>query len=292
MLSRFRRPAAEFRVELSETTLRPGDGLNFRVSLVPRDGFQVRRGTVVIQCVESYVVITPGMNTGRYGQGTQRLKGMRILYQQEEVIIDDRRMRRGLPFYADIDWVVPSDALPTAIGQTRDVFDVGIAWTVTTSLDVAGARDFYDQQQIVVGSPPAAADEPSGALVREVADDESALTLTLDKGRYSSWEMIEGTLRAEILQDLDVTEVRAELVRVESFGYDGDDFLAGRIRLEGESDLRQGGTREWHFQLETGEVYAPTLSTEMSSIRWVVRCVLARRMRFDTLIEQEVWVGV
>lgn len=292
MLSRFRRPAADFRVELGETTLKPGDELNVRVSLIPRDGFQVRRGTVVIECIESYVELSPGMNTGRYGQGTQRLKGTRTLYREEEVIIDDGRMRRGLPFYADFDWVVPSDALPTATGESREVFDVGIAWTVTTSLDVAGARDFYDQQQIVVGSPPAVEDEPSGMLAREVADDESALTLTLAKGKYSSWEVIEGTLRVEISQDLDVSEVRAELVRVEAFGYDGDDFLAGRVRLEGDTELRQGGTREWHFQLETGEVYAPTLSTEMSSVRWVVRCVLARRMRFDTFIEQEIWVGV
>ena len=292
MLSRFRRPAADFRVELSETTLRPGDELKVRVSLVPRDGFQVRRGTVVIECIESYVEILSGMHTGRYGQGTRRMKGTRILYRQEEVIIDDRRMRRGLPFYADFDWVVPSDALPTVIGHSRDVFDVGIAWRVTTSLDVAGARDFYDQQQIVVGSPPAAPDEPSESLVREIADDESALTLTLAKGMYSSWEMIEGTLRAEILQDMEVTEVRAELVRVESFGYDGDDFLAGRIRLEGDADLRQGETREWQFQLETGEVYAPTLMTDYSSVKWMVRCVLARRMRFDTFIEQEIWIGV
>ena len=292
MLSGFRRPAADFRVELSENALRPGDEMNVRVSLVPRDGFEVRRGAVVIECIESYVELSPSMSTGRYSTGTQRLKGTRILYRHEEVIINNRRMRRGLPFYADVDWVVPPGALPTAIGHTRDVFDVGIAWTVTASLDVAGARDFYDQQQIVVGSPPTTADEPSEPPAREAADDECALTLTLVKGRYSSWETIEGTLRAEILQDLDVTEVRVELVRVEAFGYDGEDFLAGRVRLEGEADLRQGGTREWHFRLETGEVYAPTLRTDYSSIRWLVRCVLARRMRLDTRIEQEVRVVV
>ena len=292
MLARFRRPAADFRVELSESALRPGDELRVRVSLIPRDGFQVRRGTVVIRCVESYVEILPGMNTGRYGSGRQRMKGTRILYRHEEAIIEDGRMRQGLPFYADFEWVVPPDAFPTVIGESRDVFDVGIEWTVTTSLDVAGARDFNDQQQLTVGSPRTAMDEEPEPIVREVADDESVLTLTLAEGRYSSWEMIEGTLRAEILQDMDVSEVRAELVRVESFGYDGDDFLAGRVRLEEDTELRQGGTREWRFRLETGEVYAPTLSTDYSSVRWLVRCVLARRMRFDTFIEQEIRVGV
>ena len=266
--------------------------LRVRVSLIPRDGFQVRRGTVVIECVESYVEITPGMNTGRYGSGRQRMKGSRILYRHEEVIIDDGRMRRGLPFYADFDWAVPSDALPTVIGESRDVFDVGIAWTVTTSLDVAGARDFNDRQQLTLGSARAAPDEEPEPIVREMADDECKMTLTIASGEYGCWEMVEGTLRAEILQDLDVTEVRAELVRVEAFGYDGDDFLAGRVRLEASAELRQGGTREWRFRFETGEVYAPSLSTDYSSVRWLVRCVLARRMRLDTRIEQEIRVVV
>ena len=292
MLSRFRRPAADFRVELGETTLKPGDELNVQVSLIPRDGFQVRRGTVVIECIESYVELSPGMNTGRYGQGTQRLKGTRTLYREEDVIIDDGRMRRGLPFYADFDWVVPPDAFPTAIGESREVFDVGIAWTVTTSLDVAGARDFYDQQQIVVGSPPAVEDERSGMLAREVADDESALTLTLAKGRYSSWEVIEGTLRAEVLQDLEVTEVRAELIRVEAFGYQGEDYYEDTMTVDTDLELRRGETREWRFQLKIGQVNAPSLRTDNSSVVWLIRCVLARRMRFDTFIEQEIWVGV
>ncbi len=292
MLSGFRRPAADFRVELSETALRPGDELRVRVSLIPRDGFQVRRGTIVIECVESYVMISPGMNTGRYSTGTQRLKGTQILYRHEELIIENGRMRRGLPFYADFDWVVPSDALPTVIGESRDVFDVGIAWTVTSSLDVAGARDFHDRQQLTLGSARTAVDEEPEPIVRDIADDECRMTLTIDSGKYSGWEMVEGTLRVEILQDMDVSEVRAELVRIESFGYDGDDFLEGRIRLEGDSELRQGETREWRFQLETGEVYAPTVSADYSSVTWLVRCVLARRLRFDSRIEQEIWVDV
>ena len=292
MLSRFRQPAADFRVELSESAVRPGDELRVRVSLNPRDGFQVRRGTVVIECVESYVEFSPSMNTGRYGTGRQRLKGSRILYRHEEVIIDDGRMRRGLPFYADFDWTVPSDAVPTVTGESRDVFEVGIAWTVTTALDVAGARDFNDRQQLTIGSARTAQDEEPEPSVREMADDECKLTLTLASGTYSGWEEVEGSLRAEMLQDMDVSEVRAELVRIESFGYDGDEFLAGRVRLEGDTKLRQGRVREWHLRLETGEVYAPTVSTDYSSVTWLVRGVLARRMRLDTRIEQEIRVVV
>ena len=65
MLSGFRRPAADFRVELSESTLRPGDELRVRVSLIPRDGIQgAEAASYAIQSLESYVVISPGMNGG------------------------------------------------------------------------------------------------------------------------------------------------------------------------------------------------------------------------------------
>ena len=90
MLSRFRRPAADFRVELSETTLQPGDELNVRVSLIPKDGFQVRRGSLEIVCTESFVEYVSTMRAGRHGAhySTQRLKATRILSRYEKVFMD------------------------------------------------------------------------------------------------------------------------------------------------------------------------------------------------------------
>ena len=108
MLSRFRRPAADFQVELSETTLQPGDELNVRVSLIPRDGFQVRRGSLEIVCTESYVEYVSTMRAGRHGShySTQRLKATRILSRDEKVFMDgNSTMRRGLPYYADFNVV-------------------------------------------------------------------------------------------------------------------------------------------------------------------------------------------
>ena len=148
MLSRFRQPAADFRVELSETTLQPGDELNVRVALIPRDGFQVRRGSLDLVCLETYEEL---IHHSRYG--AQRHKATQVLSRDEKVFIDGTAVRRGLPYYADVNVVVPPDALPTVRGAIMRSIDVGITWTVTTSLDVAGARDFHDSQEITVVSP-------------------------------------------------------------------------------------------------------------------------------------------
>ena len=95
-----------------------------------------------------------------------------------------------------------------------------------------------------------AMNEEPEPIVREMADVRMQMGRTIASDEYSGWEVIERTLRAEILQDMDVSEVRAELVRIESFGYDGDDFLVGRVRLEVDTELRQGRTWDWHFQLK------------------------------------------
>ena len=290
MLSRFRRPAADFRVELSETRLQPGDELNVRVSLIPRDGFQVRRGRVEILCVESYVDRVDNVRTSSYGSGTRGLRLTHILDRYEKVFMDDSRVHRGLPHYFDVDWSVPQNATPTAAGKGLDLNDVGITWVVRTSLDVTGARDFNDSQVITVVT--SLLDEACGPVVAEEAHNECAISLTLPSGSARSLEIIEGVFRAEILSDMNLSEVRAELIRVEAFGYQGEDYQVDIVTLENDLELRQGEAREWRFQLETGQVYAPSLRTDLSHVRWMVKCVLARRMRVDTFIEREVWVGV
>ena len=284
MLSRFRQPAADFRVELSETTLAPGDELNIRVSLAPRDGFQVRRGRVEILCVESYVDrVDDGRRTGR-------MRLTRILSRYERVFIEDIRVRRGLPRYFDIDWTAPPDAVPTAVGIDTGAGDVGITWVVRTSLDVEGARDFNDTREIAIASSPVVDDELAAPIAAEKLDDLCDISLLLPRGAARASETIEGMLSVKVLRDVNFSDVKAELIRVEAFGYVGEDRRVDTVTLDTDIELRSGETREWHFHLETGQVDAPSLRTDISSVKWLVKCVLARKMRIDTHIEQEIRV--
>ena len=99
-----------------------------------------------------------------------------------------------------------------------------------------------------------------------------------------------GSLRAEMLQDVGVSEVRVELVRIEKFGNVQRDHTADRVVLEPEASLQAGQTREWSFRLNVGNVSAPTLKTDKSSVRWLVKGVLSRRMRRDLRVEREIGV--
>ena len=103
---------------------------------------------------------------------------------------------------------------------------------------------------------------------------------------------MDGSLRAEILQDVSVSEVSVELFRVEAFGSAVQDYTEDIMTLDTELELLRGETREWPIRISVGEVFTPSLQTRNSSIRWLVKCVLARRMRFDAQIEQEIRVDV
>ena len=294
MFSMFGRPDADFRVELSETSFRPGDKLKVRVSIIPRENFQARRGKVTIECEESFVDdIRTAQAVTTSGSRTRYYKGTRTLSRYESVFTRDSAMRRGLSYSFDVDWVVPLNAPPTASGVSVDSIDVGIMWTVTTSVDVADAGDFHDEQEFSVGAPRTIGNAPSIPLVAQNADDRCALTLTLPRRNARSQDTVDGVLRAEISQDMRVSEVRAELIRVEAFGlYSGKDYRADLVKVDRNLALRRGETREWRFELNTGVVHAPSLRTDNSVVTWLVKCILARRLRFDTRIEREIWVDV
>ena len=101
---------------------------------------------------------------------------------------------------------------------------------------------------------------------------------------------MDGTLRAEMLEDVDASEVRVELVRVEKFGNESQDHRVDVVTPERDETLKFGQTREWPFQLDVGHVAVPSLETEKSSVRWLVKGTLDRRMRRDLRVEQEISV--
>ena len=79
-----------------------------------------------------------------------------------------------------------------------------------------------------------------------------------------------------------------ELVRVEKFGNESQDHSVDVVTLERDPTLQSGQTREWPFQLDIGQVGVPSLTTEKSSVRWLVKGILDRRMRRDLRVEQEI----
>ena len=291
MLSRFQRPDADFHVEIDRTALHPGENLEARISLIANEEFFVRRASIELVCIETYVekVIT---THHRYGSQRSNREATLTQSRARTIFMKDMTMRRALPYSTDISFSLPPDAPLTAIGANVDSVQPGIVWTLTTSLDAANARDIRRSQEICVLKARAPGDAPSGTLVSETSTERCILSLRMPSGRVRSGEMLEGVLRAQAIEDFDVSEVRAELIRVEAFGEAEQDIRVDVASLQSNVSLSAGEKRDWRFKMNVGEVRAPSMKTRNSSVKWLVAGILARRMRFDSRVVLEISVDI
>ncbi len=278
-------------MEIDRTTLHPGEEVRGRISLIAKGEFFVRSAIVELVCVETYVekVIT---YDHRYGNQQENRDATITHSRAREIFMRDMTMRRALPFSTDVSFAVPADAPLTAVGANVDSVQPGIAWTLKTSLDVANALDIRRDQEIRVVRESEPGDAPSGTLVSETSTEQCILSLRVPSGRVRSGETVEGVLHAQAIEDFDVSEVRAELIRVEVFGDSEREIRVVRASLQSDVSLSAGEKRDWRFRMNVGEVRAPSMKTRNSSVRWLVAGVVARRMRFDSRVVLEISVDV
>ena len=289
MLSRFRRPQADLQVELDKTSASPGDEVAARVTLSPNTDFEIRGGSVALVCVETYVQ----KMSNQYG--TSYHKKTNILSRQEESFAGSGVIRKGTQYSTQVAFQLPDDALPTLRGAVVQKISPGISWQVSASMDVAKARDLSASREIGVAAQPALV-EPPRPSVAEVQHNQCVLTLKLDSAQARSGDTLEGSFSAQMIHDVSVQEIRVDLVRAEKFGNEEKEHPIDSATLSQAATLTPSADTEnapdWGFRLNVGRVELPSLKTEKSSVRWLVKGVLSRPMRTDLRVEQEVAVDV
>ena len=192
---------------------------------------------------------------------------------------------------ANVRFTLPSDAIPTLNGSIVQKIQPGVAWEVRASLDVTRARDMRQSQEITVLKSLSTEDVPARPIVAEAAHRQCALALDLSRRSARSGDTLDGSLRAEMIDDVEAEEIRVELVRVEKFGNESQDHIVDKATFKREASLKSSETGMWRFHLDVGQVKTPSLQAEKSSVAWLVKGILDRRMRRDLRVEQEINVG-
>ena len=281
----FRRPDVDVQISVSKSELRAGDELDARVALLPKGDFRVRHGRVELVCIETWVQRIDSQYGPSYHRKTE------VLSSQGETFLEDQALRNGVPYSADLRATVPMDALPTLRGDLVQKIEPGVAWAVKVDMDVARARDIKESQEVTVVPTPA---PRGGRPVPAVTESERGgcpLTLELSQSEARSGDRVDGSLRAEPQGDVTASEARVELVREEKFGNTAKNQVVDAVTFERDLSLQSGDEREWSFSLDVGHVAMPTLKTEKSSVRWLVRGVLDRSLRTDPKVEQDIDVA-
>ena len=280
-----RRPDVDVQIHVNKSVFHAGDELDAHVRLAPKGDYRVRHGRVELVCTETWVQRVDSQYGPSYHRKTE------VLSSEGETFMDDQTVRNGVPYSADLRVSVPRDALPTLSGALVQKIEPGIAWAVKVDMDVARARDIHESHEVTVAATPAPRDDRPVPTATESRRGQCALTLELSRGAARSGDRVDGSLRAEPLQNFTASEARVELVREEKFGNTAKNQVVDEATLERDPSLRSGETREWSFSLDVGQVAMPSLKTEKSSVRWLVRAVLDRSLRTDPKVEQEIDVA-
>ena len=182
---------------------------------------------------------------------------------------------------------MPDDALPTLNGAEHRKIQPGIAWAVKASLDVANARDLNEAGEFIV-RPSAPDNGPASPASVERRHRQCVLTLSLSRDRARSGDRISGVLSAEMLRDVKVEDVRIELARIEKFGDEDNEITVDQVVVTEDVSLPAERTLETNFDLDVGQVSVPSLKTEKSEVRWVVKGILSRSLQTDLRVETEI----
>ena len=281
-----RRPDVDVQIHVNKSVFHAGDELDAHVRLAPKGDYRVRHGRVELVCTETWVQRVDSQYGPSYHRKTE------VLSSEGVTFMDDQTVRNGVPYSADLRVSVPRDALPTLSGALVQKIEPGIAWAVKVDMDVARARDIHESQEVTVAATPAPRDDrPVPTATESRRGPVRPYAGVVPERAARSGNRVDGTLRAEPLQNFTASEARVELVREEKFGNTAKNQVVDEATLERDPSLKSGETREWSFSLDVGQVAMPSLKTEKSSVRWLVRAVLDRSLRTDPKVEQDINVG-
>ena len=188
----------------------------------------------------------------------------------------------------EFDMQLPPNALPSVEGGKI----LNHEWLIKTTLDRKLVGDVEDKQTVYVLS--GASDKMLGAGTYGSSNEpgEAELSFRVSNTQFATGEIIAGEFMIRPQRDFDATEIRVELERMESVPRDEGNTISEKqqVKLTGGTKLTRGNEMILPFQIKVAGSAPITCRTRHGSIDWVLRGVLARRMRGDTQVEQEIFV--
>jgi hypothetical protein len=122
--------------------------------------------------------------------------------------------------------------------------------------------------------------------------DEADLIFSLPGKEWVMGETIAGRLQITPKKEFDVTEIRVELVRRErvprDLGNERETMVP--VKLSDGTRLKPGQNLALPFNIAIPSPVPATFRTPNSTLDWMLRGVLARRLRKDTIVEEQVFI--
>jgi hypothetical protein len=281
----FRKNGVQLGVETDKEAYLPGETVTATITVVGKDDLEIQEGRAELVYENEYTYRDRNYDSdGRYTTDSRTTTDH--VTHATEPFLPAGTVRSGAGDAYAVALRIPEEVAPSGEGEITKV-----RWKVKAILSRRRARDPGAEAPFTVLSPPEAHAEWIAREPELDTDADCELELRLTGGRHvRPGDTVAGALVVTPRSELDANEVRLELVRHESVPRDegNETETVEASTVAGESpELTTAVPHEYPFEFTIPAGSCPSLATEESEVRWFLRGVVARRMRSDYNVKQE-----
>ena len=263
-----------------------GETVHACVTLVSEKEVKIQEGRIALVYQEEYQYQHRTRSGTGHGHSTTSVAYAWATDEREanrQVFLGETSLPAGTQKTYEFDLPIPTNAAPSARAEI-----VHIKWVVKATLDRKMAGDIEERIEVPVfsGAPGTTVQPVETGISNE--PDEADLIFSLPGKEWVMGETIAGRLRVNPKKEFDVTEIRVELVRRErvprDLGNERETLLP--VNLSDGTRLKPGQNLTLPFNIAIPSPVPATFSTSNSTLDWMLKGILARRLRKDTVVEE------
>lgn len=293
MFNIFKSVKVQLDLKLDRQIYAPGDTIYAHITLQNEKEFNIQGGRFTLTCQQKYQYKRKHRDSNGHTSvdttwGTHDTQVFRFDFLPEMIL------QAGTQTF-ETSFTLEADSLPSAKGDI-----LSVTWFARATLDRKLAADTNSEVEITVvtANPPDVASAPIGqeyGLVNE--PDEVRMTFLLNTKEVTGGARLAGRLRIFPLKDFTANEVRLALTRdeyvsdVSETGYENKkEIVVAEVKLAGKTPLQTGQYQEFPFTLDLPPAMAPSVQFNVGALTYRLQGILARTLRKDTRVEEEVRV--
>lgn len=275
-------------LDRSDMPYQPGETVHVTLTVQGEKELKIKQGRVALVYTEEYRIRERERDSDDNSTSvnertlTDHKEIRREVFMQEGVI--PANTAKSYAFELPL----PSDAAPTYSGRI-----INVTWQVKATLDRKMAPDVNSEAALTVSAPAPGRRVAAGNFGMASNTGDTDMAIWLPKEEWRAGETIEGKLIVTPKKDFDVNEVRVELRRVENVpAQEGNAFTDNVAVLKPGPGTKfsAGNVAAYPFSVRIPDKGSPTLRGLNGTAVWSLKGVLARRLRSDYTVEEEIGV--
>jgi sporulation-control protein spo0M len=268
-----------------------GETVQARINIQGQKDLKIQEARVQLVCHEEYQYKSESRSTD--SDGHVDTSEQTRWATDEQVVQRQQLMPEGtIPanFNQTFEFAAPITAgLPPTLDGGRIV---RAKWMVKVTLDRKLAGDTEVTADLLVFSAPTGQAGGAGQYGFSNAPSDAEMVLSLPGKECGLGETIQGELIVRPQKAFDVSEIRVEITREELVPRDrGNKYRESKaVKVAGKTRLEPGQTLTLPFAIQVPTAVPVTMRSRNSSVTWSLSGILARTLRADTRVEEEIFV--